>query len=130
IADFHSAWDALGYVIANSPASRYAGSLYNKEQSVLSELVKVALLEHISPSRAKALQPRLTKKQLDIEHYCSQGLTALLLSKNDPFSTFTYSPVDTSWSDYYSIQLLWSQAPKQLVSWLNTIFSEPIKSPR
>ncbi|MDT1904268.1 hypothetical protein FPK34_26925, partial [Acinetobacter baumannii] len=26
--------------------------------------------------------------------------------------------------------LLWSQAPKQLVSWLNTIFSEPIKSPR
>ncbi|MFY2980024.1 hypothetical protein ACOQLH_31520, partial [Klebsiella pneumoniae] len=85
IADFHSAWDALGYVIANSPASRYAGSLYNKEQSVLSELVKVALLEHISPSRAKALQPRLTKKQLDIEHYCSQGLTALLLSKNDPF---------------------------------------------
>ncbi|WP_258962836.1 hypothetical protein, partial [Klebsiella pneumoniae] len=55
IADFHSAWDALGYVIANSPASRYAGSLYNKEQSVLSELVKVALLEHISPSRAKAL---------------------------------------------------------------------------
>lgn len=130
IADFYSAWDALGYVIANSPASRYVGSLYNKDQSVLSEPVKLALLEHISPSRAKALQPRLTKKQLDIEHYRSQELTALLLSKYDPFSTFTYSPVDTSWSDYYSIQLLWSQAPKQLVSWLNTILSEPIKSPR
>ncbi|MGM6555677.1 VPA1262 family protein [Vibrio parahaemolyticus] len=130
MADFHSAWDALGCVIANSPANRYTGSLYNKEQSVLSEQVKLALLEHISPSRANALQPRLTNKQLDIEHYRSQGLIELLLSKCDPFSTFTYSPVDTSYSDYFSIQLLWSEAPKQFVSWLNTILSKPIKQPR
>lgn len=130
VADFYSAWDAVGYIIANSPASRYAGSLYNKERSVLSEPVKLALLEHISPSRANALQPRLTKKQLVIDHYRSQELTALLLSNCDPFNTFTCSLVDTSWSDYYSIQLLWSQAPKQLVSWLNTILSEPIKQPR
>ncbi|MCQ4504677.1 hypothetical protein NON27_31730, partial [Vibrio parahaemolyticus] len=68
----HSAWDALCCVIANSPANRYTGSLYNKEQSVLYEQVKLALLEHISHSRANALQPRLTNKHLDIEHYRSQ----------------------------------------------------------
>lgn len=130
LENFHSAWDALGYVLANSHADPYAGDLYNKEHSVLSEPVKLALLEHISPSRANALQPRLTKKQLDIEHYRSQELTALLLSKCEPFSTFKYSPVDTSWSDYYSIKLLWSQAPKKLVSWLHTILSEPITHPR
>lgn len=126
IADFSSAWDALGYVIANSPASRYSGSLYNKEDAILSEPVKLALLEHISSSRTNALQPLPMKTQLDIEHYRSQELIELLLSKCDPLSTFTYSPVDTSWSDYYSINILWSEDPKQLISWLNTILSEPV----
>ncbi len=129
-ADFHSAWDALGYVLAHSYAGSHAGPLYNKEQSVLSEPVKLALLEHISPTRSNALQPRLQKSQLDIEHYRSQELTKLLLSNSDPFRIFEYSPVETSWSDYYAIKLLWSQAPKQLVSWLSTECSESIKDPR
>lgn len=126
LADFHSAWDALGYVLAYS----HAGELYIEEQSPLPESLKQALLEHISPSRQSALPPRLKKSQLDIEHYRSQELTALLLSNSDPFAVFKYSPVDTSWSDYYAIKLLWSQAPKQLVSWLNAVCSEPIKHPR
>lgn len=129
-ADFSSAWDALGYVIAHSPASRYAGGFYNKEQPLLSPHVTLALLEHISPSRANALPPRHTKAQLDIEYYRSQALTTLLLSKTDPFDIFQYSPVGTSWSDYYAIKLLWSHAPKQLISWLDAILSKPIEYPR
>lgn len=126
LGDFHSAWDALGYVLANS----HAGELYTEEQSPLPESLTQALLEHISLSRPSALPPRPKKSQLDIEHYRSQELTALLLSNSDPFQVFAYSPVDTTWSDYYAIKLLWSQAPKQLVSWLNTACSEPIKHPR
>lgn len=126
LADFHSAWDALSYVLAHS----HAGELYTEEQSPLPNALKLALLEHISPTRARALPPRLKKSQLNIEHYRLQELTALLLSSADPFRTFEYSPVDTSWSDYYSIKLLWSQAPKQLVSWLSTLCAQPIKHPR
>lgn len=128
--DFHAAWDALGYVIASSPASNYAKYIYNKEKAVLSEPVKLALLDHIDPSRSNAIQPRIKKQQIDIEYYRSQELTSLLLSESDPFSIFTYSPVDTSWSDYYSIKILWSEAPKDLVSWLNIMLSGPIKQPR
>lgn len=126
LADFHSAWDALGYVLAHS----HAGNLYTEEQLPLPDLLKQALLEHISPSRPSALPPRLKKSQLDFEHYRSQELSALLLSNSDPLRVFDYSPVDTSWSDYYAIKLLWSQEPKQLVSWLSTVCSKPIKHPR
>lgn len=126
LADFHSAWDALGYVLASSQA----GDLYTKEKSPLPEPFKQALLEHICSSRPGALQPRIKKSQIDIEFYLTKKLTALLLSHSDPFHAFGYSPVDTSWSDYYAIKLLWSRAPKQFVFWLSTICSEPIKQPR
>ena len=122
--------NALSCVIANSPAGRYAGMLYNKENAILSEPVKLKLLEHLSTSRTNALQPHLKKTQIDIEYYRSQELTSLLLSKNDPFRIFTYSPVDTSWSDYYSIKILWLESPKDLVSWLSMILSRPVKQPR
>ena len=130
ITDFPSAWDALSCVIANSPASRYSGSFYNKEHAILSEPVKLALLEHISPSRANALQPRLTKTQLDIEHYRLQEIKKLLLSPDNPFRIFEYLPVYASSSDIYSIKLLWAEDPKQLVSWLSILLTGPIKQPR
>lgn len=126
MTDFSSAWDALSCVIANSPASRYAGMLYNKENAILSEPVKFALLEHLSTSRVGALQPRLKKRQIDIEYYRSQTLIDLLLSKDNPFRIFEYLPVNTSWSDYYSIKILWLEDPKQLVSWLDTILANPV----
>ena len=65
MTDFSSAWDALSCVIANSPAGRYAGRLYNKENAILSEPVKLKLLEHLSTSRTNALQPRPKKTQID-----------------------------------------------------------------
>lgn len=130
INDFSSAWDALSCVIANSPASRYSGSLYNKENTILFEPVKLALLEHISPFRANALQPRPTKTQLDIEHYRSQELIELLLSQDNPFRIFEYSSIYASSSDIYSIKLLWAEDPKQLVSWLSVLLSKQIKLPR
>ena len=126
MTDFSSAWDALSCVIAKSPASRYAGMLYNKEDAILSEPVKFALLQHLSTSRVGALQPRLKKIQIDIEYYRSQTLIDLLLSKDNPFRIFEYLPVNTSWSDYYSIKILWLEDPKQLVSWLDNILANPV----
>lgn len=130
LPDFSSYWDALCIVIASSQASRYTGGLYNKEQSVLSEPVKIALLEHISPSRANALQPRFKKAQIDIEYYRSQTLVELLLSNCNPIEVFNHSTIDTSWSDYYSVNLLWQGDPQLLVSWLDNVLSESIDQPR
>lgn len=128
--DFSSTWDALSCVIANSPADPYAGNLYNKENVVLSQSVKLALLDHIDPNRSDAIQPRIEKQQIDIEYYRSQEFTSLLISESDPFRIFTCSPVDISWSDYYSIKILWLESPKDLVSWLNVMLSRPINQPR
>lgn len=130
VTDFHSAWDALSDVIAHSPAGRYRAGLYNKEQARLSEAVKQSLFNHLSPSRTNARPPRQTKQQLDIEYYHSQELTALLLSKTNPLSTFTDQTRETSWSDHYAIQLLWFHAPTQWVSWLNNMLSKPVTQPR
>lgn len=128
--NFHPAWDTLGHLIANSPASCYACCLLNKDQTPLSAQVKQSLLDHISPNRADANQPSIKNQYIDIEQIRHQKLTELLLSKSNPFSIFTYSPVEVSLGEYYSVKLLWSEDPKALVSWLDAILSKPIKKTR
>lgn len=129
-ANFHSAWDALGDLLASCHAGCHTGPLYNKEKVVLSESVKLALLQHIYPSRSNALQPQPKKSNLDIEHYCSQDFTKLLLSHENPFSVFNDGSKNTSYSDYYAIKLIWAEAPEQLVSWLGALCSEATKDLR
>ncbi len=126
LEDFNSAWDALGYVLAHS----HAGDLYTEDKQPLPNALKMALLEHLVPARANALPPRKQKSHLDLEHYRSQSLNTLLLSPDEPYHVFRYSPTDLAWSDYYAIKLLWSRAPNEMVNWLNSICSQPIKDER
>lgn len=126
LEDFHSAWDALGYVLAHCQA----GQLYTEERKPFPQSLQSALLEHLNPARQSALQPRARKALLDLEHYRSQDLTKLLLSTDDPGKAFRYSPPDTSWSDYYALKLLWSHTPQALVSWLNEVCTQRVKGLR
>jgi len=126
VEDFHSAWDAFGYVLAHT----HAGQLYTEESKPFPQALQTALLEHLELGRAGALQPRKRKALLDLEHYRSQDLSSLLLSTDDPHTVFRYSPVDTSWSDYYALKLLWSHAPQALISFLSATCVKPIKDLR
>jgi hypothetical protein len=126
LEDFHSAWDALGYVLAHCQG----GQLFTDEHKLFPQALQSALLEHLNPARQGALQPRRRKALLDLEHYRSQDLTKLLLSTDDPDAAFRYSPPDTSWSDYYALKLLWSHAPQALVNWLSEVCAHPVKGLR
>ncbi|PHN51617.1 VPA1262 family protein [Pseudomonas syringae] len=126
LEDFHSAWDALGYVLAHCQG----GQLYTEEHKPFPQELQSVLLEHLNPARQGALQPRVRKALLDLEHYRSQDLTKLLLSTDDPDAAFRYSPPDTSWSDYYALKLLWSHAPQALVNWLSEVCAQPVKGLR
>lgn len=126
LEDFHSAWDAMGFVLAHS----HAGQLYTEEAKPFPESLKNALLDHLNASRVNALQPRARKTLLDLEHYRSQDLSSLLLSTYEPHEVFRYSPVDTSWSDYYALKLLWAHAPQSLVDFLSATCAKPIKGIR
>lgn len=126
LEDFHSAWDALGYVLAHCQG----GQLYTEEHKPFPQALQRALLEHLNPAREGALQPRTRKALLDLEHYRSQDLSKLLLSTADPDAAFRYAPPDTSWSDYYALKLLWSHAPQALVDWLSEVCAQPVKGLR
>lgn len=119
---FHSAWDAVGYVLAHS----LAGELFTEDQASLPDALKQMLLEHLNPSRADALTAKVKKSYLDVEHYRAMSLSELLLSSYEPSSVFHYSPVETAWSDYYALKILWSRAPQDMVDWLSAICSNPI----
>lgn len=120
--DFHSAWDAVGYVLANS----HAGEFFTEDMTPLPDALKQMLLEHLNPSRADALQAKVKKSYLDVEYYRSMSLSMLLLSNYEPSSVFHYSAVGTSWSDYYALKILWSRAPQNFVDWLAATCSNPI----
>lgn len=124
--DFHSTWDAFGYVLAWT----HAGQLYTEKTKSLPQELQTALLEHLRPCRPGALQPRKRKTLLDLEHYRSQDLRSLLLSTDTPYRAFSNSPTDTSWGDYYALKLLWSHAPQALVSFLSAICANPIEDLR
>lgn len=126
LEDFHSAWDAFSYVLACTSA----GQLFTKEIKPFPQEFLTALVAHLKPCRAGALQPRKRKLLLDLEHYRSQDLNSLLLSKDNPHAVFRSSPVDVSWSDYYALKLLWSHAPQKLIDYLSESCAEPIKEPR
>lgn len=124
--DFHSFWDAFGYVLAHT----HAGQLYTKGVKPFPQALQTALLAHLQPCRAGALQPRKRNTLLDLEYYRSQDLSSLLLSPNVPHAVFRYSPVESSWSDYYALKLLWSHAPQVLVTFLSATCATPIKDLR
>lgn len=126
IEDFHSAWDAFGYVLAHTPA----GQLYTEEVKPLPQELTTALLSHLQPCREGALSPRRRNIILNLEYYRSQDLSTLLLSTQDPCMVFRYSAVDISWGDYYAIKLLWSHAPQVLASFLSMVCEKPIEDLR
>ncbi|WP_258041269.1 VPA1262 family protein [Pseudomonas syringae] len=126
LEDFNSAWDALGCILANSAA----GQLYTADQGSLPSSLNAALLNYLMPTRGDAIQPRIKKIRLDLEHYRVKDLNTLLLSNTEPHYIFPYSPTDSSWGDYYALLLMWSRNPYELVSWLSRICSKPIEDLR
>lgn len=126
LEDFHSAWDALGYVLAHCKG----GELYTADHKPLPEGLQSALLQHLNFARQSALQPKVRKALLDLEYYRSQDLTKLLLTPGEPDAVFRYSPCSTSWSDYYALKILWSHAPQVLVNWLSEVCAQPVSGLR
>lgn len=122
LPDFHSAWDAAGFVLAHS----HAGLLYNDYQGSLPDQLKDNLLAHLSSTRPNALAPTKRKSYLDIDYYQRKSLTELLLSNDHPDRVFGHSTTDTAWSDYYAIKVLWLKAPQALVNWLDQQCARPI----
>lgn len=126
LEEFHTAWDALGYVLAHCSQE----PLYVADPKPLAQPLQSALLAHLEPARRDALQPMTRKALLDLEHYRAQPLASLLLSAANPHDAFSYSPPDTAWSDYYALKLLWTHAPQVLVDWLSEVCASPIKGLR
>lgn len=126
LQDFNTAWDALGYILANSGA----GELYTEVQGALPESLNAALLTYLMPARCDAIPPRMKNILLDFERYRAKDLHTLLLSNTEPHHIFPYSPTDSSWGDYYALLLMWSRTPYELVSWLSRICSKPIEDLR
>lgn len=121
-ADFHSAWDAAGTILANS----HAGQFYRNDQVSLPATLVANLLSHLDASRAGALAPPLQKSYLDLEYYRAKTFKELLLSNYDPERDFTRSTTSTSWSDYYALKTLWLHAPHNLIRWLDEQCAAPI----
>jgi hypothetical protein len=88
--------------------------------------LKQQLLDHLYPSRPDARLAKAKKSYLDVEHYRTKSLRALLLSSDEPNRVFHYSSVETAWGDYYALKILWTRAPQDIVDWLNAICSNPI----
>lgn len=122
LPDFHSAWDAAGFVLAHS----HAGQFYNDDQTSLPDQLKDNLLAHLSSTRPNALAPKERKSYLDIDYYQRKSLIELLLSNDHPDRVFGHSTTDTTWSDYYAIRVLWLKAPQALVNWLDQQCASPI----
>ncbi|WP_219094510.1 VPA1262 family protein [Pseudomonas sp. UMAB-40] len=115
LPDFHSAWDAIGFVLAHSQA----GQIYNDDQTSLPDQLTGNLLAQLSSTRTDALAPQVKKSYLDFDYYQRKNLEEILLSNDLPERVFGYSTTDTAWSDYYAIKILWLKAPQALVNWLD-----------
>lgn len=124
LQDFHSGWDAAGYILACSGS----GQLLTNNQAALPSTLKQMLIQHLSPSRVDALPAMIKKSYLDIEHYRIKSFSELLLSTDDPYMVFPYSGSETAWSDYYALKILWLCTPQCLVEWLDNTCSTSINS--
>ena len=122
LRDFHSAWDALGTVLAHSQA----GQFHNGDKTALPDSLVVNLLMHLNPTRSGALDPQAKKSHLDLDYYQRKSLKELLLSSDNPERIFGNSTTDTAWSDYYAIKILWWKAPKAFINWLNQECTTPL----
>ncbi len=114
VPDFHSAWDAVGFVLAHSQA----GQFYDGEFKTLPQRLELDLIGHLNSTRADALLPRPKKSHIDFEHYRSKTYTALLLSNDQPDRLFSHKPIEIAWGDYYALKILWRTAPATLAQWL------------
>jgi hypothetical protein len=119
---FHSAWDAAGFILANSQA----GQFYRNDLVSLPATLVANLLSHLDASRAGALAPPLQKSYLDLEYYRAKTFKELLLSAHDPERDFTRSTTSTSWGDYYALKILWLHSPHNLIKWLDEQCAAPI----
>lgn len=127
LPDFHSAWDAIGFVLAHSQA----GQFYNDDQTSLPDQLTGNLLAQLSSTRPGALAPQVQTSYLDFNYYQCKSPEELLLSNDHPERVFGYSTTDTAWSDYYAIKILWLKAPQALVDWLDEECSSPMdENPR
>ncbi|MHA3050737.1 VPA1262 family protein, partial [Acinetobacter sp. ANC 4639] len=126
LADFHSAWDAAGYILANS---RAGDSFRMGESSSLPDKLKKLLFNHLDPFRVNALPTKLKSSHIDIEFYRNKSLTELLFSNNVPERVFQDSLIETSWSDYYAIKLLWLNSPRDFIDWLSQMCFSPSTEP-
>ena len=120
--DFHSAWDAVGSILANSQS----GQFYRSEQVSLPATLVANLLLHLDASRVGALAPLPQKSYLDLEHYRAKTFEELLLSNYDPERDFARSTSSISWGDYYALKTLWLHAPHNLIGWLDEQCAAPI----
>ncbi|NWD74963.1 hypothetical protein HX890_12695 [Pseudomonas gingeri] len=127
LPDFHSAWDAASFVLAHS----HAGEFYNDDLTSLPDLLTGNLLAHLSSTRPDALAPKVKKSYLDFDYYQRKSLKEFLLSNHHPEQVFRHSTIETTWSDYYAIKILWSKAPQAFVNWLDQECSNSIdENPR
>lgn len=125
-SDFHSAWDAVGSILASS----HSGQFYRNHLVSLPDTLVANLILHLDASRIGALVPPLQKRYLDLEHYRAKSLETLLLSNDDPERIFTRTTTSTSWGDYYALKTLWLHAPHNLIGWLDEQCAAPIGEDR
>lgn len=123
LQDFHTFWDSFSVILANSSS----GAFFRQDHGSLPESLNDMLLIHLSPSRSNAIPAKIKTSQILVENYRALELKELLLSNQNPSDIFKYSPCITSYSDYFAIKFLWSQSPENFISWLDEIFSKPIK---
>lgn len=124
LEDFDSAWNSIGYFLANSQA----GQIYENEQPPIPQKISEQLIAYLDPGRSDATPPPHRGRAIEIEHYLAENFFSLLTSRQDPSRLFFDSLPEVAWGDFYAIKILWLRNPSELIKWFDRIAKHPEKN--
>lgn len=126
LADFDSAWDALGIVLS----STMAGMALHEAPDASVPPLRDALLKYLDSDRPDAIQPPERRAMADMTTVLRRSLADLMKQAAEPQQHFPYDVTEVSWGDYYALKVLWATDPAALVTWIEEGADERFKTNR
>ncbi|MGC2966076.1 VPA1262 family protein [Paraburkholderia aspalathi] len=117
VSDFNSWWDAMGTLLANSPAGIYITELGTNPHAPNDTLSKL-LVEYLRPDRVDAIQPLHSGPIVDAMKEMQGSHEELLRSRRYYLQASRERFTMLSWGDKYALNVLWYFTPLALVRWI------------
>ncbi|WP_322019324.1 VPA1262 family protein [Paraburkholderia tropica] len=117
VFDTNAWWDAMGTLLAHSPAGTYVTEL-SASAPAPNDALSNLLVEYLRPDRADAIQPLHSGPIADTMKEMQGSHEELLKTYRSRHFAYRERFTMLSWGDQYALKVLWHFAPQALVRWM------------